>query len=216
MFTGIIEGVGIIREIKQKEDGLEVEIQTDLDFGPTNVGDFLAVNGCCLNIASKLGKSVWVYIPDEFIDNTTFADIEVNQPVNLERPLQLGSRLGGHIVQGHIDGIGEIVEVRGKHKAVQITIEAPSELEKYIVVNGSVAIDGVSLPVDKVEKRGFQVTVVLHTKINTTLSQPKVGSHVNLEVDIVGKYVEKLTFLDSEEFRKSSKITKEFLKKYGF
>ncbi len=216
MFTGIIEGVGTVREVKQKEDGLEVEIQTSFDLGQTNVGDNLAVNGCCLTIISKLGKSVWIAISEDLLEETTFAEIEVNQPVNLERSLQVGSRLSGHIVQGRIDGIGEIVEVLGKQKAVQITVEVPPDLEKYLVLKGSVAIDGVSLTVNKVDKQRFQTTIVSHAKINTTLSRPKVGTHVNLEVDIVGKYVEKLTFLDSEEFRKSSRITKEFLKKYGF
>jgi riboflavin synthase len=216
MFTGIIEGVGKVRTVKKKGDGLELEIACDFDLERTNVGDSISVNGCCLTITSRLGKSFWADVSDETFQVTTFHDIKTGDPVNLERALQVGSRLGGHIVQGHVDGTGRIAEIKEHPDSVEFLVEIPRELSRYIVEKGSVAIDGVSLTVNHCENNKFDVTVIPHTKLMTTFSKLKVGDRVNLEVDIIGKYVEKLTFLDSEEYRKESKITEEFLKKHGF
>jgi len=216
MFTGIIEGVGTVRTIKKKGDGLELEIACEFDLERTNVGDSISVNGCCLTITSRLGKSFWADVSAETYRVTTFNDIKPGYPVNLERALQVGSRLGGHIVQGHIDGTGHIVAIREYPDSVEYTIEFAQELGRYIVEKGSVAVDGVSLTVNRCQNNHFAVIVIPHTKLKTTFSRLKIGDHVNLEVDIIGKYVEKLTFLDSEEYRKQSKITEEFLKKHGF
>ena len=216
MFTGIIEGVGTVRTVKKKGDGLELEIACDFDLERTNVGDSISVNGCCLTITSRLGKSFWADVSSETYKVTTLREINAGDPVNLERALQVGSRLGGHIVQGHIDATGKVIEINEQSGSVEYTIEFPKELGRYIVEKGSVAVDGVSLTANRCQNNNFTVTVIPHTKLKTTFSKLKAGDHVNLEVDIIGKYVEKLAFLDSEEYRKESKITEEFLKKHGF
>jgi len=216
MFTGIIEGVGTVRTVKKKEEGLEIEIGCEFDLERTNVGDSISVNGCCLTVTSRLGKSFWADVSDESTGITTLGNVKVGDPVNLERALQVGSRLGGHIVQGHVDGIGQIVDIKEHSGSMEYRIEIPAQLSKYIVEKGSVAVDGVSLTVNRCENNQFSVTVIPHTKLKTTFSKLKRGERVNLEVDIIGKYVEKLTFLDSDEYRKESKITEEFLKKHGF
>ncbi len=216
MFTGIIEGVGTIRTIKNKDEGLEVEIACDFDLEQLNVGDSISVNGCCLTVKSRLGRCFWADISKETWEVSTFKNIKVGDPVNLERARRLDSRLEGHIVQGHVDGVGQVVEIKDRADSTELAIEVPERLTKYIVEKGSVAVDGVSLTVNRVENNKFFVMIIPHTKLKTTFSKLKVGGNVNLEVDIIGKYVEKLTFLDSEEFRKKSKITEEFLKRHGF
>lgn len=216
MFTGIIEGVGKVKSIKKKEEGIEIEIECDFDLERSNVGDSISVNGCCLTVTSRLGKCFWADVSKETFEVSTFKDLKEGKPVNLERARQLGERLDGHIVQGHVDGIGKVVEIKKQSNSVEYAIETPENLKRYIVAKGSVAVDGVSLTVNHIENNRFYVMVVPHTKLKTTFSRLKVGDSVNLEVDIIGKYVEKLAFLDSEEFRKDSKITEEFLKKHGF
>lgn len=216
MFTGIIEGVGTVRTVKKKGDGLEIEIGCDFDLERTNVGDSISVNGVCLTVTSRLGKSFWADVSGETVSVSTIGKLKSDDPVNLERALMVGSRLGGHIVQGHVDGIGQVVDIKEKKSSIEFTIGIPEQLNKYIVEKGSVAVDGVSLTVNRVEKNRFSVTVIPHTKLKTTFSTLRTGDSVNLEVDIIGKYVERLTFLDSDEYRKDSKITEEFLKKHGF
>lgn len=216
MFTGIIEGVGTVRTVKKKDDGLELEISCEFDLERSNVGDSISVNGCCLTVTSRLGKSFWADVSSESTGITTLGNVKVGDPVNLERALQVGSSLGGHIVQGHVDGVGQVVDIKEHSGSVEFRIEIPAQLTKYIVEKGSVAVDGVSLTVNRSENNQFSVTVIPHTKLKTTFSKLKIGDRVNLEVDIIGKYVEKLTFLDSDEYRKESKITEEFLKKHGF
>ena len=216
MFTGIIEGVGSVRTVKKKDDGLELEIGCDFDLERTNIGESISVNGVCLTVTSRLGKSFWADVSGETVTVSTLGNLKAGDPVNLERALQVGSRLGGHIVQGHVDGVGKVFEIKEKKGSIQFTFEIPEQLNKYIVEKGSVAIDGVSLTVNRFEKNRFSVTVIPHTKLKTTFSTLRIGDSVNLEVDIIGKYVERLTFLDSDEYRKDSKITEEFLKKHGF
>lgn len=216
MFTGIIEGVGTVRTVKNKGDGLEIEIACDFDLEQLNVGDSVSVNGCCLTVTSRLGKCFWSDISKETYDVSTFKDTKPGDPVNLERARQLGSRLEGHIVQGHVDGVGKVVEIKEYSGSTELAIEAPENLNKYIVDKGSVAVDGVSLTINRIENNKFFVMIIPHTRLKTTFLKLETGKNVNLEVDIIGKYVEKLAFLDSEEFRKDSKITEEFLKKHGF
>ena len=133
-----------------------------------------------------------------------------------ERAAQLGGRLGGHIVQGHVDAVGKVAAISKKGAAIEIGINYPNEISKYIVDKGSITVDGVSLTVNRVEKGRFTVMVIPHTKLRTTFSNLFIGQEVNLEVDILGKYVEKLAFLDSEDVRKKSPITEEFLRQHGF
>lgn len=216
MFTGIIEGVGKVRSFRQKGDGAEIEINCDFNLEDTNVGDSISVNGCCLTVTSRLGKCFWADISKETLDVSTLSGCREGMPVNLERALKVGGRLGGHIVQGHVDGVGKIVDILGKTGPREFVIEIPDNLSRYIVEKGSVAIDGVSLTVNRCRENRFAVMIIPHTELKSTFQEMKVGDPVNLEVDIIGKYVEKMGFLDSEEYSKDSKITEEFLKKHGF
>lgn len=217
MFTGIIEGVGVVRSIRRQGDGGRIEIGCDFDLEKTNVGDSISVNGVCLTVTSRLGKSFWAEISSETLSISTFNELREGGPVNLERALKVGERLGGHIVQGHVDGIGKITDIREQSGSREFFIEIPSNLLRYIVEKGSVAVDGVSLTVNHCGTDFFSVMVIPHTQLKSTFQDMKRGDHVNLEVDIIGKYVEKLTFLDSAQFKEEgSKITEEFLKKHGF
>lgn len=216
MFTGIIEGRGKVKAVQPIEVGLRLEIEAEYDLEKLNVGESIAVNGCCLTVTSRLGNAFWVDLSDETLQKTTLQFLKVGDPLNLERPLRMGDRLGGHIVQGHVDGQGEVTAVREVGEAKEITFQIPSTLKRYLIEKGSVAIDGVSLTVNRVEGETFSVMIIPHTQAVTTFAVFSPGVRVNLEVDIVGKYVEKLTHLDSEEYAKGSEITKEFLRKHGF
>lgn len=216
MFTGVIEGVGKVRTVKRKGEGLEVEIACDFDLERSNVGDSISVNGCCLTVTSRLGKCFWADVSKETIASSTLGELKEGNPVNLERALKLGSRLDGHIVQGHADAVGKVLNIIEHSDSKEFIIEAPHHLAKYIVDKGSVAVDGVSLTINRVEDNRFYVMIIPHTQLKSTFQHLRVGDRVNLEVDIIGKYVEKLTFLDSEQYKKGSKITEEFLKKHGF
>lgn len=217
MFTGIIEGVGTVRQIKKKGEGAEIEIGCDFDLERTNIGESISVNGCCLTVTSRLGKAFWADVSAETLKVSTLGKLAKDDPVNLERALKVGSRLGGHFVQGHVDGVGTIVSVEKKDDAMVFTIAVSDDLIRYIVVKGSVAIDGVSLTVNRCYDDKFTVSIISHTKLQTTFMSMREGASVNLEVDIIGKYVEKLGFLDSEQYKKKgSKVTEEFLKKHGF
>ena len=217
MFTGIIEGVGTVRALARKGEGAVIEIACEFDLERTNVGDSISVNGCCLTVTSRLGRSFWADLSPETIEMTTLGDFAEGAPVNLERALVVGERLGGHLVQGHVDGIGTVLKIERRSEATEATIGVPPELMRYLVERGSVAIDGVSLTVTQCREEAFSVSIIPHTRLKTTFTTLKAGDKVNLEVDIIGKYVEKLTFLDSETYGdKNSKITEEFLKKHGF
>lgn len=216
MFTGIIEGTGRVKSVVKKEEGMQIEVATDFDLERTNVGESIAVNGCCLTVTSRLGHTFWADLSLETMALTTLGELEPEDAVNLERPLKMGERLGGHLVQGHVDGVGQVMEIVPIGDSKKITFEAPDPLARYLIEKGSIAIDGVSLTINHVEKSAFSVMIIPHTQIKTTFHHLKKGSRVNLEVDIIGKYVEKLTFLDSDEYQKGSQITREFLKKHGF
>jgi riboflavin synthase len=216
MFTGIIEGVGTVRSKRKKDDGVEIEIGCEFNLETMNVGDSISVNGCCLTVTSRLGKCFWADVSPETLQASTLSRLKENSPVNLERALVVGQRMGGHIVQGHVDGVGKVVDVI-KHSAYrEFVIEIPDGLVRYVVEKGSIAVDGVSLTVNKCDGARFSVMVIPHTSVSSTFNSMEISDLVNLEVDIIGKYVEKLTFLDSEQFDRKSKITEEFLKKHGF
>jgi riboflavin synthase len=216
MFTGVIEGVGKIRSIKRRGEGLEIEIACEFDLERSNVGDSVSVNGCCLTITSRLGKCFWADVSGETLSASTLGELKEGDPVNLERALKVGMRLDGHIVQGHADSVGKVIDIIQHSGSKEFVIEIPEELARYVVDKGSVAVDGVSLTVNKVEGGRFTVMIIPHTQLRSTFQHKRRGDRVNLEVDIIGKYVEKLTFLDSEQYKKGSKITEEFLKKHGF
>jgi riboflavin synthase len=183
MFTGIVEELGSVVSI----EGQRVRIAASLVTEDTKTGDSIAVDGCCVTVVEQ-GPGWWeADITDETLKRTTFGDRVPGDPVNLERPLRVTDRLGGHIVQGHVDGVGEIVE-----PVPDLRVRIPRELRRYVVEKGSVAVDGVSLTVVDVLDDGFTVAVIPHTAAVTTLGSKQAGDRVNLEVDVTVKYVERL------------------------
>ena len=215
MFTGIVEERGNVKKIRHGPYSAVIEIQAKTILEDAKVGDSIAVNGICLTITTLSGNSFTADIMHETLNRSALASLKTGSHVNLERAMQADGRFGGHMVAGHIDGIGKIVHVQKDDNAVWFTIQAKSEILQYVVQKGSIAVDGISLTVAKAEKDKFLVSVIPHTVSMTVLGERKEGDIVNLETDIVGKYIEKLL---SASFHTSgsSNITREFLNKYGF
>ncbi len=193
MFTGIVEELGRVRAIQPREGGARLEVSATTVTTDARVGDSIAVNGCCVTVAD-LGDGWWAAdAVIETLQRTTLGGLERDDPVNLERPLRLNDRLGGHLVQGHVDAVGRI----DGHEALadgstRITFWAPPEVLRYVVEKGSVAVDGISLTVAAVDDEHFDVAVIPHTLAVTTLGHKGTGTSVNLEADVVAKYVERL------------------------
>ena len=188
MFTGIVEEVGSIREVQ--ENGFSFAGNAALE--GMAIGDSIAVNGACLTITSLNEREFTVDVMPETLRKTNLASLEEGDPVNLERPLALGSRLGGHIMQGHIDGQGKVVSVEAESDAMIMEVEAPPDLMPYIVTKGFIALDGISLTVVERKASSFTVSLVIYTWEHTNLRVKEPGSPINLEVDILAKYVEQL------------------------
>lgn len=216
MFTGLIEGIGRIKSVKRRQTSASYEFEVAFDLGRVNVGDSVAVNGCCLTVTSRLGNRFWADISDETLRITALGGLQAGDELNIERALKVGDRLGGHMVQGHIDGVGKITSINDLQDGKALEIQIPKRLMKYVVEKGSLAINGISLTVNQVKEDIVLIRIIPHTVEMTTLKNSRTGDAINLEVDIVGKYVEKLRFLEADEFHKKSKITEEFLKKHGF
>jgi riboflavin synthase len=211
MFTGIVEELGRIAAVTRGERATEVRIETTLDPGPD--GASLAVNGVCLTVTSRAGNLVAVTVGPETLALTTLGTLAVGDRVNLERALRLSDRLGGHLVAGHVDAVGEILRVRPVGSAREIALRAPPEVLRYVVVKGSIAIDGISLTVNVVDDQGFGVTLIPHTIKQTTLAHKGAGARVNLEADLIGKYVEKLV---AAHRGGGGGVTLDLLKEHGY
>jgi riboflavin synthase len=195
MFTGIVNDVGQIKHVEKRGD-THVVIATHYDVGAIDIGASIACSGICLTVVDKgSSKDRWfaVTASGETLAKTTLSDWKVGDAVNLERPLRLGDELGGHIVAGHIDGVAEIVLVASQGESQRMTFEAPLSLAPFIAPKGSVALDGVSLTVNEVEGPRFGVNIIPHTLRVTTFGRAKPGSKVNLEVDLMARYVGRLT-----------------------
>lgn len=192
MFTGIIEEVGHVKAISRGTKSFTLEVEAQLVMEGTNVGDSIATNGVCLTVTAITGKGFTADVMPETVHRTSLSQLTPGSPVNLERALLLTTRLGGHIVSGHVDGTGRITDRRADDNAVWLTIECDSHLLRYIIEKGSITIQGVSLTVARVDERSFAVSLIPHTQNATTLHAARVGDLVNLENDIIAKYVEKL------------------------
>lgn len=192
MFTGIIEGTGVLRSADPGRESLTLRIDADCDIGGLQPGDSIAVNGTCLTVTAIQGAVFSADVAVETIARTTVGALRPGDVVNLERPVAVGDRLGGHIVQGHVDGVGRVVRLTPQGDAWWLEIEAPPALARYIVEKGSVAVDGVSLTVAGTTGERFTVCLVPYTMTVTTLGRLEDGATVNLEVDILAKYVEQL------------------------
>lgn len=192
MFTGIIEEVGKVKSIKPGASSFTLEVEAEKVLEGTQVGDSIATNGVCLTVTRLTGSGFTADVMPETVRRTSLGKLQAGSSVNLERALQLSSRLGGHLVSGHIDGTGRVEVLRQDDNAVWMTIACDSCLLRYIIEKGSITIQGVSLTVAGVDAHSFSVSLIPHTQEVTTLHTLKVGDLVNLENDIIAKYVEKL------------------------
>ena len=215
MFTGIVEEIGKIAGIQKGAKSAVLTIQADKVLEDVHIGDSIAVNGVCLTVTSFEKNTYTADVMNETLQRSSLGSLSIGSSVNLERAMAANGRFGGHIVSGHIDGTGTITQVKRDDNAIWYTIMAEASLMKYIVEKGSITIDGISLTVATVSDTDFQVSIIPHTQANTVLSDRKTGDVVNLETDIIGKYVEKL--LQPQKIpEKESKITLEFLAENGF
>ena len=212
MFTGIIEEVGKVKKIRRLSTSASLTIECKKVLEGINIGDSIAVNGVCLTVTKINETSYETDVMPETMKRSSLKDIKEDIFVNLERALKIDSRLGGHIVSGHIDGTGIIENIKQDEIAVWYTIKADENLMRYIVQKGSVAIDGISLTVAELQNTSFKVSLIPHTMQETNLQYKKKNDIVNIECDIIGKYVEKLFTKDENK----SKITEEFLTQNGF
>lgn len=193
MFTGLIEGQGVVREIRQEDVGVRLEIQVPPEFaGEGKLGDSIAINGCCLTVI-KLRDGLWSFqAGPETLAKTTLGQLTVGSHVNLERSLPADGRLGGHFVQGHVDGVGQVAKIESDGEWITIWFSAPPALTHQMVAKGSITVEGVSLTLVEVETDRFSVALIPHTLEVTTLGEKQVGDGVNLETDIIGKYMDKM------------------------
>lgn len=219
MFTGIIEAVGTITALEPKGEDIAVTVQSGkLDLSDVKLGDSIATNGVCLTVVRLTGQGYQADLSLETLKRTGFTDYQPGQKVNLERALTPTTRLGGHLVSGHVDGIGEIQSIKSLGRAKEYWVKAPDELAKYIAEKGSITVDGISLTVNEVDGARFKLTIVPHTTGETTVDLWHTGTKVNLEVDVIARYLERLLLgpKAAESENKSSNITMEMLAANGF
>jgi riboflavin synthase len=216
MFTGIIEAVGTLAELRRQGDDMALTVHAPgLDFSDVKLGDSIATNGVCLTVVALGDQRYTADVSLETLSRSGFAAARVGDRVNLEKALMPTSRLGGHLVSGHVDGVGEVKSVSSSGRAIEYWIKAPSELSRYIAEKGSIAVDGISLTVNAVQGELFRLTIVPHTAQETTIASWKPGHKVNLEVDQIARYLERLMMGKPQE-SSASTLTMATLAKAGF
>lgn len=215
LFTGIVEEIGTIRKITKGAHSAVLSIEADKVLEHTRIGDSIAVNGICLTVTRLFSHCFSADVMHETLNRSSLSQLTAKASVNLERAMAAGGRFGGHIVTGHADGVGIIQKMQQDDTAVWFTIQAAPEILRCIVEKGSVTIDGISLTVASVRPDSFSVSVIPHTICQTNLHCRRCGDAVNLETDIIGKYVEKLCQPAGQQ-QKTKQITREFLSHYGF
>ena len=217
MFTGIIAAKGKVSERLQQQQDLRLRIHTGaLDLADVSVGDSIAVNGVCLTSVALTGDGFWADVSGETESRTTLGALHTGDPVNLEKAPPPSPRPGGHLVSGHVDGIGTVTGREAAGESVRFRIRVPRPLARYIAEKGSVCVDGISLTINAVHGDGFEVNIVPHTLQVTTLGTLQAGARVNIEVDIIARYLERLLLGDAAADAKDSGITAEFLAEHGF
>ncbi len=214
MFTGLVEGLGEVIAKNPLRKGYRLELRAPFDLSETQLGDSIAVNGACLTVVDLKGASFAVDVSPETLQRTTLGHLKVGEKVNLERALRLGDRLGGHLVSGHIDGIGQVISREDKGDFIFFKIRIPTDLTRYVIEKGSIAIDGISLTVNGVSDSEIFLAIIPHTAEITTIGQRRPGDLVNVEVDLIGKYVER--FLKPYISSAKKGITLDFLREKGF
>ena len=217
MFTGIVEEIGSIKSIRNGEKSSTLIVNAHKVLENTKLGDSICTSGVCLTVTKLSGSYFEADVMAESMRRTNLSELKAGDEVNLERALSLGDRLGGHMVSGHVDAACKIQSFEREDNAVWVTVKAPVAVLKYIVEKGSVALDGISLTVAYVDNEVFKVSIIPHTKSQTTLLHKKVGDRINVECDVLGKYVERiLGFKNVEIEKKESNISESFLYENGF
>ncbi|MBA2175183.1 riboflavin synthase [Halobacillus locisalis] len=215
MFTGIVEEIGSLKAVKQKTEALEIQISAEKVLEDVQLGDSISINGVCLTVTDYTKQTVHFDIMPETYRATTLNELKQGSPVNLERAMAAGGRFGGHLVSGHIDGTGKIVSKNPESNAVYYEIELPDELVHYFVYKGSIAVDGTSLTVYGVDDNKVTISLIPHTMEHTVLGGKGPGDHVNIECDMIGKYV--AHFLKDQQSEKpKSEMSMKFLSDNGF
>ncbi len=212
MFTGIVEEIGTIAQVSSGARGYTLRIDADVVLTGTQIGDSIAVNGTCLTVTSLSPSCFTVDVAPETRSRTNLGQLVAKDPVNLERAVTPSTRLGGHLVQGHVDGLGTVTEFRPDGEALWITIAAAPDILRYIVPKGFICLDGVSLTVVTVTEKNFNLMLVPHTQKHIILTRKTAGYKINIEVDIVGKYVEKFVLPQ----KAAGSLTMEKLREHGF
>ncbi|EOI6605777.1 riboflavin synthase [Vibrio parahaemolyticus] len=216
MFTGIVEAVGKLTAITPKGEDITVTVEVGkLDMSDVKLGDSIATNGVCLTVIDFGSNYYSADLSLETLKKTGFANYQVGEKVNLEKAMLPTTRFGGHIVSGHVDGVGEIVERNQVGRAIEFWVAMPAEISKYVAEKGSITVDGISLTVNDLRKNAFKLTIVPHTCEETTIDQFQVGRKVNLEVDVLARYMERL-LRGLQEEQPESRITMDFLQQNGF
>ena len=215
MFTGIVEELGHVKGIERGANSIKLSISGDIIFSDLKLGDSVSTNGVCLTVTSISGKTFTADVMPETLNRSSLGSLSSGSYVNLERAMPANGRFGGHIVTGHIDGMGNIVKMTKDDNAIWIQIAAEPSILRYVIEKGSITIDGISLTVASVSEHDFAVSIIPHTAQITTLGKVNIGDSVNLEVDIIGKYIEKL-LSPTTTTQSKSKITASFLAEHGF
>jgi riboflavin synthase len=217
MFTGIIEALGTIRQLQRSEGDIQLEIASgELDLTDVRLGDSIAVNGVCLTVTAVQAQSFVADVSVETMDYTSIGQLQSGDAVNLEKALTPSSRLGGHIVSGHVDGVGEIIERFDDARSMRMWVKAPSELARYIAHKGSITVDGVSLTVNKIAGSDFELNIIPHSAERTLLVSYRPGRLVNLEVDLIARYLERLLTADKDNDASGAGVTMAQLAESGF
>jgi riboflavin synthase len=217
MFTGLVEGIGKVKELSRFGEDLSITLSPLFDMPDIRIGESISVDGVCLTVARVGQGSFRMDVSAESLSRSTLTGIKVGDEVNLERALRLTDRLGGHLVSGHVDGVGRILKKEQKQRSWILRFGIEKNLLKYVIEKGSVAVDGISLTVNRCDDQGFEVNVIPQTGKETGILRKKVGDPVNVETDLIGKYVEKFFLKRDEPHRKeASPIDEKLLKEHGF
>lgn len=218
MFTGIIEGLGTIYALQPSGEGKKLTIEADFILKGSKEGDSISVSGACLTAVVIDGGRFTVDVSPETLSRSTFAQAKTGERVNIERAMRLSDRIDGHLVSGHIDGVGTIIHRKIKSNAILITIGVPESLSRFMIEKGSVAVDGISLTINGCDQNSFEISIIPYTSKLTTIGFKNIGNHVNIETDMIGKYVEKFLsgIQTGDKHSRKSDISMELLAKAGY